>query len=748
MSLGKLIVSLQLDAAGYEQGTKEAAEAGARLEKRLKVAMDNISKYGTIAGGVLVTGLTAAFNAAVNRMDAFDELSERIGVSVDQLQRLTYAGQMTGVTQEDLASALQRVSVNAGKALEGNEGLAQSFKALRIDVSELKGLTPEQIFQRLADAVAGSNDSAERNAVLSELLGKNYSTLVPLLSQGAEGMKAFGDEAERFGLVTGPEAAKQAALFNDNLDRIKANALGLAQSLTSEVLPQVNTFVDRLFKARQIFGSLYAASNQLGGDGYRSDFGQAIKETNADLETARQRLESIESFQSRTGQVSPALERAQKRVDGLVKQLEFFKALQREEVLANKELQSADERRFKRELIDVTGTGGRGKPPSSTVQSDYEKFLKKVTTLNADVAASTEGLSRTEQLAARIRAEFLDTSVRLSDAERDRLNQILNSTVALDGYNAAQARAKDALTAFRDAQFKAEQGAIAQRDRQAEVVAQLERELEQIGMNADELFRLTDARRAESIALEKQKLAALEMDAAATQPEIEALREKIRLLERERQVRNSIFNKEASTTAQAEQDATVKRMADQVEQGVGEAFLLAVTGRGREASERLRKMFVETFAKDAFELILDIKAKNGKGGVGSIWDVLVGLYDFLGAEFGLFGKSGAGKAGSSKASSSKPGGTSTSKLGLDGASRLATISNVGPVSGLFVSSGLSSGSAGASAAKPTINYSPTVIVNGDAVSRSDLALALEENRSITMAQLADMVNRRDPRSPV
>lgn len=745
MSLGKLVVSLALDAAGYEQGTKEAAEAGERLEKRLQLAMDNIAKYGAIAGGVLVTGLTAAFNTAVNRMDAFDELSERIGVSVDQLQRLAYAGQMTGVTQEDLASALQRVSVNAGKALDGNAKLTRGFNAMGIEVRELKGLTPEQIFQRLADAVAGSNDSAQRNAVLTQLLGKNYSTLVPLLSQGADGLKALGDEAENFGLVSGPEAAKQAALFKDNVDRLKGSLLGLAQDMATTVLPAINSVVTDFIEARKEFGNwdqalaavfFATASKQAAAI-------ESLREAEEALAKAQERRSMIESPEARERR----LKSLQREVDDRRRMVEFYERANKAQEASTKALKESTTVKPPtpggRQI-----TGGDDENDGTKKATDFERYLDKVRQLNQEVALSTENLSAVEKKAGMIRAELRDKTLDLSTAQRQQIEGELRRAEAVDGYARAQQRAKDALTAFRDAQFKAEQGAIAQRDRQAEVVAQLERELEQIGLTADALAQLKDKRLGEAIALEKQKLAAMELNTAATEPELAAIRERIRLLEREREVRNSIFNKEASTKAQAEQDATVKRLADQVEQGVGEAFLLAVTGRGREAAERLRKMFVETFAKDAFELILDIKAKNGKGGVGSIWDVLVSLYDFLGAEFGLFGKSGTGKTGGSKASSSKSGGMPSSKLGLDGASRLATISNVGPVSGLLVSSGLSSGPAGASASMPTINYSPTVIVNGDGVSRSDLALALEENRSITMAQLADMVNRRDPRSPV
>lgn len=745
MSLGKLVVSLTLDAAGYEQGSKEAAEAGKRLEKRLQSAMENISKYGTLAAGAIAAGLSAAFTTAVNRMDAFDELSERIGVSVDQLQRLAYAGQMTGVTQEDLASALQRVTVNAGKALQGNKELVQAFAALRINVAELQGLTPEQLFQRLAEAVASSNDSSERSAVLSEILGKNYSTLVPLLSQGAEGMKAFGDEAERFGLVTGPEAAKQAALFNDNLDRLKANALGLSQDLAGKVLPQLNDFVDRLFKGRQIFGSLYEASQQLGASGYRSDFGAAIKETNADLEIARQKLEQIESFQSRTGRVSPALEGAQKRVDGLLKQLEFFKALQREEVLANKDLQSPDERRFASPKFSVPPVGGSGSKGGGGGESAYEKFLKKITQLNADVLASTENLSRTEQVAARIRAEFLDTSVRMSDAERSRLNAILNNTVALDGYNTAQQRAKDALAAFRDAQFKSEQAAIGQRDRQAEVVAQLERDLEQVGLNADQLARLTDARQAENIALEKQKLAALKLNQAATQPEIEALREKIRLMERERQVRNELFNKEGAAKQRAEEEKQSKDREQRVRAGLEEAVFLGLTGRGKEAGQTLRKLIATELSKEAFNILLGVK---GQGGAElDLQSLFKDIWKFF--------ETGPGKGALSWLSSLLPfekGGVFTSPqvFGFNngGKPRMGIMAEAGPEAVMPLRRG-PDGSLGvvATGGSPAITYAPVVNIYGDGVTRAEVAQALEETRRITIAQLGDMVNRRDSRVP-
>lgn len=68
--------------------------------------------------------------------------------------------------------------------------------------------------------------------------------LLPLVKGGTRELRAMMKEAREFGVVIGPQFAKNADDFNDNLERMGAVVHGLFLRIADEVLPQLIQFTD------------------------------------------------------------------------------------------------------------------------------------------------------------------------------------------------------------------------------------------------------------------------------------------------------------------------------------------------------------------------------------------------------------------------------------------------------------------------------------------------------------------------
>lgn len=248
--------------SGDSSGAVKAIE---RVRKELG-ALDSVSKAAfSLGGAISAAGLVAYTKSIIDAADALNEMSERTGVSVENLGRLQYAAKLSGVESEQLGKAMQSLSGEIVAAAGGSESAIAKFKRLGVSVLDTttKQIRPANaVLLDLADAFALLPEGTERSARAAELFGaKLGGVMVPFLAQGRVGIEALGDEIERLGGLMSAETAKAAAEFNDNLDRLKTTSSAAGISIANALLPTLNKLTNEFVTARGAgFGFLSALS--------------------------------------------------------------------------------------------------------------------------------------------------------------------------------------------------------------------------------------------------------------------------------------------------------------------------------------------------------------------------------------------------------------------------------------------------------------------------------------------------------
>lgn len=248
--------------SGDSSGAVKAIE---RVRKELG-ALASVSKAAFYLGGAIsAAGLVAYTKSIIDAADALNEMSERTGISVENLGRLQYAAKLSGVESEQLGKSLQALSGEIVAAAGGSESAIAKFKRLGVSVLDTttKQIRPANaVLLDLADAFALLPEGTERSARAAELFGaKLGGVMVPFLAQGRAGIEALGDEIERLGGLMSAETAKAAAEFNDNLDRLKTTSSAAGISIANALLPTLNKLTNEFVTARGAgFGFLSALS--------------------------------------------------------------------------------------------------------------------------------------------------------------------------------------------------------------------------------------------------------------------------------------------------------------------------------------------------------------------------------------------------------------------------------------------------------------------------------------------------------
>jgi len=187
---GSIVVDLLMRTGSFETDT-------ARAEKRLKQLQrqidDTAKKIGTAFGAgvaVAVGALATLTIQSVNYADQLDELSNRLGISTEQLSAWGYAAKLTGSDLDSLASTIPRLSKNLAGALDEGSRQADLFKALGIEVTDAAGRLRdvEDVLPEIADRFKELKNDTTEAALAQELFGKSGAEFLEFLNLGSDGL--------------------------------------------------------------------------------------------------------------------------------------------------------------------------------------------------------------------------------------------------------------------------------------------------------------------------------------------------------------------------------------------------------------------------------------------------------------------------------------------------------------------------------------------------------------------------------
>lgn len=263
-------IAINADPSGLEKGLNKAQGVLAGFSKSAIASLT-----GALSTGVFV----AAGRAAINFADDIGKMAQKVGMTTEELSKLTYAAKLSDVTMQELQVGVQQLSKNMEA---GSEGLA----VLGISATDTSGnlRSTADVFADVAEAFAGIEDGAGKTAIAMNIFGRSGAQLIPLLNSGRRGLNDMGSEAQRLGVVISGNAAKAAETFNDNLTRLQEAMNGLVQEGLAPLLPELIRFTEVLL-------DLVKAGSPVRQ--FLSDTAIFLEEWGPSLSNTRREIESI-----------------------------------------------------------------------------------------------------------------------------------------------------------------------------------------------------------------------------------------------------------------------------------------------------------------------------------------------------------------------------------------------------------------------------------------------------------------------
>lgn len=252
-NIGSLTIDLILRTIGLTQGADKAQR---ELDKRAKAIERTAKQVGTAIGTALAVGGTAIAAATISMVrdvaqlgTELDKFSKISNTTTQEFQKWSFGAQMVGISQEKLADQFKDFNEKVGEFWQtGGGGMKDFFEQVApqigVTAEAFRNLSGPQALQLYFDSLEKANLSQDQMSFYLESMASDMTALIPLLRNGGEGFRQYGDEAQRMGAIIDGDTMEAIRGMREQSARLDQVMLGFKVTLASELLPSLVEFTD------------------------------------------------------------------------------------------------------------------------------------------------------------------------------------------------------------------------------------------------------------------------------------------------------------------------------------------------------------------------------------------------------------------------------------------------------------------------------------------------------------------------
>ncbi len=228
MATLNVIYKIAADISGLQNGVDRAATSTEKLASMAGTVGKALTAAFTVAA---VEQIASRFIDVASRLT---DLSQKTGISTTGLQKLDLAFSQAGVTLDTVTGSIAKLSKNL---IGGDKTAVGAMEKLGLSINELKALSPDEMFVKVADKIGGIANPTEKAYAAMAIFGRGgVELLAGLDGKLAETTKGFED----MGLIIDEKTIKAADDFGDQLGLMGRQLLGIVATVVGPLLPALS----------------------------------------------------------------------------------------------------------------------------------------------------------------------------------------------------------------------------------------------------------------------------------------------------------------------------------------------------------------------------------------------------------------------------------------------------------------------------------------------------------------------------
>lgn len=247
MNLFNLIAKITLDNKEFQKGIKDSESSGKTFGQKIAGGAKVAGKALVAMGSAVMVAGAALAKLTLGSIKTTDEIgkeSQKLNMSTDAYQKWALAMKMSGTDISVLTMGMKTFTSVLDGAATGQAEQILLMNRLGMSYSDFEGLSVEETFKKVIEALQGMEEGAEKTQLAVDLFGRSGQELLPLLNDEVGSIDELFQQFEDLGLIIDNETVKAGETLDDQIMLLTEKVKMLGTSIGVELMPWVGRLVE------------------------------------------------------------------------------------------------------------------------------------------------------------------------------------------------------------------------------------------------------------------------------------------------------------------------------------------------------------------------------------------------------------------------------------------------------------------------------------------------------------------------
>ena len=179
--------------------------------------------------------------AAFARIDEMAKKASRLGITSQSLKALSYSAELAGASANVMNDVLKTLQKNMGDAAMGTGEAAASLKVLGLDADKLAGMSVDDQFKMISEAISKIENPALQAALAAKIFGESSQEVLDVIRGGNDALEENEKRLKHLQGTTDASDDKAVADMFDAWTDVKMAIEGVWEQLSIMLAPALET---------------------------------------------------------------------------------------------------------------------------------------------------------------------------------------------------------------------------------------------------------------------------------------------------------------------------------------------------------------------------------------------------------------------------------------------------------------------------------------------------------------------------
>ena len=205
-----------------------------------------IGAAGFIGASAGILGIRRIARSFADFSDEVMDTSQRLGMSTDEFQRLSYIARQSGSDIKEYGSAINILNRRLAEVAGGkNQRLTDLFRQAGISARDSQGQikSAAEMLPEITALFERNQNAAVRARMGYVLFGGSWKSLAPLLDGGVEGLQELNRRFDELGITVDQDAIRAGKAFGDQMTELNAVARSYGTTIGAKLVPALTPMI-------------------------------------------------------------------------------------------------------------------------------------------------------------------------------------------------------------------------------------------------------------------------------------------------------------------------------------------------------------------------------------------------------------------------------------------------------------------------------------------------------------------------